>query len=95
MHQVAQILNWPTVHDLFPHVGMLADWPDCKRPASSPAESLAAPSAVRGACNQFESASVAFFSGRSRAAAAQAKRAAAAGESAPPMVITGITEVQR
>lgn len=50
MHQISEVLKWPTVADLYPHIGMLPDvWGDeCAPPASktAKAESLAAPALV-------------------------------------------------
>lgn len=48
MHQITQT-NWPSVEDLYPHVGMSRDWPaECVPPATSPAASLPAPAAEQG-----------------------------------------------
>lgn len=50
MHQVSDVLDWPTVHDLYPHVGMAADWTKgCTPPANIRYEkSLAAPATGQG-----------------------------------------------
>lgn len=48
MHQITP-LKWPSVEDLYPHVGMSGDWPaECVPPATSPAASLPAPAAEQG-----------------------------------------------
>ncbi len=52
MHQISKVLDWPTVQDLYPHVGMAADWSKgCTSPAKPRrAKSLAAPAMEQGGC---------------------------------------------
>jgi hypothetical protein len=58
MHHICEVLDWPTVHDLYPFVGMRAERrTKCKSPAKPrTVKSLAAPAkAAQGACTLVDS----------------------------------------
>lgn len=57
MHHICEVLDWPSVHDLYPHVGMAADWSKGCTPPSKPRrfKSLAAPVTVQGVCTRVKS----------------------------------------
>lgn len=59
MHHICEVLDWPTVHDLYPFVGMrTARRTKCKPPAKGRpvVKSLAAPdNAALGACTPVDS----------------------------------------
>lgn len=58
MHHICEVLDWPTVHDLYPFVGMRAERrTKCKSPAKPrTVKSLAAPAkAEQGTCTPVDS----------------------------------------